>query len=261
LNRNARIALLLAGILVLILTAGFSFQWSAATSLWPWPDSRLSYIFIASILAAIAVPVIWIGLSGETGATVGGSLNLCLASGASAIYLFQLYAGGGEHAEFNDGLVLGIFAVAIGSILGWGLRHPIQDPRPMPPSVRISFAAFTAILILVGLALVLKAPVIFPWSLNPDSSVIFGWVFLGAALYFLYGTLRPSWHNARGQLMGFLAYDLILVGPFLAHLIDVQPEQMLSLILYLIVIFYSGGLAVYYLLINQQTRTWVAPTE
>ena len=260
-HRNVRYAFILAGIFVLILSAGFSLEWPIVISLWPWTDSHLSYVFIASILAAAAVPIIWIGLSAESGAVVGGGLNLCLMSGATAVYLVQLYAVRSEQPLLVTAIVFAFFALLSAAVLLWGLRHPIHDLRPVPAPVRVSFAAFTAVLILVGLALVLKASVIFPWPLNPDSSVIFGWVFLGAALYFLYGILRPAWHNARGQLMGFLAYDLILVGPFLAHFADVKQEYLLSLILYLIVIFYSGALAVYYLLLNQQTRTWLAPSQ
>jgi hypothetical protein len=37
---------------------------------------------------------------------------------------------------------------------------------------------------------------------------------------------------------------------------DIKPQFLLSLILYLIVIVYSGALAIYYLLINKDTRTW-----
>jgi hypothetical protein len=63
--------LVIAGV-VLVATGGFYFQMPWATSLWPWPDGRLSYIFIASILAAIVVPVVWITLVGEWGAAAGG---------------------------------------------------------------------------------------------------------------------------------------------------------------------------------------------
>jgi hypothetical protein len=45
---------------------------------------------------------------------------------------------------------------------------------------------------------------------------MFGLVFLGAATYFIYGALDPHWGNAIGQLAGFLAYDLVLLAPFLS---------------------------------------------
>ena len=66
----------------------------------------------------------------------------------------------------------------------------------------------------------------------------------------------PRWHSARGQLLGFLAYDLILIGPFLAHFNTVNPVHRLSLTIYTLVLVYSGALAVYYLFVNKTTRSW-----
>jgi hypothetical protein len=126
----------------------------------------------------------------------------------------------------------------------------------MPLLVRISFVLFTIVLLSVGTLLVLQRPVVFPWPLKPESSVIFGLIFLGAAVYFAIALRSTKWHSARGQLTGFLAYDLILIGPFLAHLSAVKPEHRFSLVLYISVLVYSGGLAVYYLFINKITRPW-----
>jgi hypothetical protein len=77
---------------------------------------------------------------------------------------------------------------------------------------------------------------------------------LGDAFYFLYSLLYPRWHNALGQLLSFLAYDLVLIGPFLLLFKTVKPESMLNLIVYVAVLLYSGGIAVYFLFINRQTR-------
>jgi hypothetical protein len=38
--------------------------------------------------------------------------------------------------------------------------------------------------------------------ITPELSVVIGWMFVGAALYFVYGLLRPSWLNSAGQLIG-----------------------------------------------------------
>jgi len=119
--------------------------------------------------------------------------------------------------------------------------------------VRVSFGIFVATLLLAGTALILRMP-IFPWDLNPDSSVVFGCIFLGDAFYFIYALLRPYWGNAFGQLLSFLAYDLVLIVPFLQLLESVKPGHMQSLIVYIVVLIYSGGLAVYYLFLNPQTR-------
>jgi hypothetical protein len=123
----------------------------------------------------------------------------------------------------------------------------------MPLLVRVSFGFFIASLIFSGSALIFRLP-IFPWALNPDSSVIFGCIFIGDAFYFLYSLLYPRWHNALGQLLSFLAYDLVLIIPFLLLFKTVKPEYMLNLIVYVAVLVYSGAIAVYYLFINSKTR-------
>ena len=82
------------------------------------------------------------------------------------------------------------------------------------------------------------------------------WMFLGAAMYFAYALLRPSWVNAAGQLAGFLAYDVVLIVPFLTRLPTVAPEHQLGLIVYITVVSYSGLLALYYLFIHKPTLIW-----
>jgi len=73
-------------------------------------------------------------------------------------------------------------------------------------------------------------------------------------MYFLHGLVRPSWANARGQLLGFLAYDLILLVPFIRHFDSVKPEHQLSLMVYTGVIVFSALLAIYFLFIHPSTR-------
>jgi hypothetical protein len=63
-------------------------------------------------------------------------------------------------------------------------------------------------LLIVSTRLIMKVPHSIPWMITPELSVVIGWMFFGAALYFAYGLLRPSWANAGGQMAGFLAYDL-----------------------------------------------------
>ncbi|HMZ06679.1 MAG TPA: hypothetical protein PK078_03600, partial [Anaerolineales bacterium] len=108
-------------------------------------------------------------------------------------------------------------------------------------------------LFLAGGALVVHQP-IFPWELNPDSSVVFGCIFLGDAFYFLYGLQRPHWHNALGQLLSFLAYDLVLIVPFILLFNTIEPSRYINLIIYIAVLVYSAAVAIYYLFLNPQTR-------
>lgn len=119
--------------------------------------------------------------------------------------------------------------------------------------VRWSFVVFVLALLFVSVRLWRQIPTI-PWPLTPELSLIVGYMFFGAAVYFVYGLLRPSWANAGGQLSGFLAYDLVLIVPFLTRLPTITPEFRMGLIIYTIVVVYSGLLAIYYLFINKSTR-------
>ncbi len=255
-NRNAnalRYVFVVVGVLVLVFAAGYALQMPWATSTWPWADGRLSYIFIGSILAAIAAGVIWIGLSGEWGALPAGAINLVVMLGSMSIFLFQLAAQGDRWYLWAYAAWCAVFALLNVGILLWSRRHAIRDPRPTPRLVRISFVVFAATLLVIGGLLLIRVPV-FPWPLNPDSSVMFGWIFVGDAFYFLYAVLYPRWHNACAQLWSFLAYDVVLIPPFVAYFAEVNPEYLLNLIVYMAVLVYSAALAIYYLFVNRETR-------
>ncbi len=244
------------GIVLTALTVGYIFQFPWAISTWPWPDGPLSHLFVGSILASITVAVFWIAFAGEWGAMAAGALNVLVMFAAMAIYLSWLYVQG-DHPSLLPYIVMALVAgLFSGGLFLWSRHIPIRDSRLTPYPVRISFVIFAATLILVSTALILKAPGIFPWLLNPDSSVMFGCIFLGDAFYFIVALLNPRWNNARSQLLSFLAYDLVLIGPFLGQFAVVKPDHRLSLIIYVLVLLYSGGLAIYYLFLNKTTRRW-----
>lgn len=252
-----RYVCVLVGVLLLAFAAAYVFQVPWATGTWPWTDGRLSYIFLGSIQAAIAASLIWIGLSGEWGALAAGALNMLVMAGGMAVFLFGLAAqGDGGYLWIYAGWCA-VFALLNVGLLLWSWRYAIRDPRPTPRLVRLSFVGFAAVLLVVGGMLLARVPNVFPWPLNPDSSVMFGWIYIGAACYFLYAVVYPRWHNARAQLWGFLAYDVVLLPPFLAHFAEVKPEHSLSLTIYVAVLVYSAALAIYYLFLNSATR---APT-
>jgi len=243
---------LVGGLVILVFAFGFVFRLPFATSTWPWEDGRYSYLFIGSILAAVSVAAVWVGWTGEFGALPAGSLNVFVITLTTSIYFFKL-ASQGRADMTLFGVLTAVSAVASLAAFFWSLNIPLKETRSMPKPVRVSFWIFIAALFLAGGALILQAP-IFPWALNPDSSVVFGCIFLGDAFYFLYGMFRPNWHNALGQLLSFLAYDLVLIVPFLGLLNTVEPDRIINLVVYTAVLIYSGGLAVYYLFINPQTR-------
>jgi len=250
--KTIRSLILIGGLVILVLAFGFIFRVPLVLGIWPWEDGRYSYLFIGSILAAVSAAALWIGSTGELAALPAGSLNIFVIALTASVYFFNLTLHGR-----SDMLVFGLasilMALASGAAFLWSRRLPLTDSRPTPMPVRVSFGIFIASLFLAGGALVLRMSV-FPWDLNPDSSVIFGCIFLGDAFYFLYGLLRPRWGNAFGQLLSFLAYDVVLIVPFISLINTVKPERMLNLIVYIAVLVYSGGLALYYLLINSQTR-------
>jgi len=247
-----RIAILIIGMIALILAFGFVFRMPLALSIWPWEDGRYSYLFIGSILAAVSAATLWIGWTGELGALPAGSLNVLVIALTTSVYFFTLVSQGrSDMLLFCLASIL--MAIVSGITFFWSRRLTLMDLRPTPMPVRISFGIFIVALFLAGGALVLRKP-IFPWDLNPDSSVIFGCIFLGDAFYFLYGLFHPRWGNAFGQLLSFLAYDLVLIVPFVLLFDTVKPDHMLNLTVYTTVLIYSGGLVIYYLLVNPQTR-------
>ncbi len=252
-----RAALVPATLILFVLVSGFLAQVPWVTGLWPWPLKPLSYIFIASILAAIAVPVLWIAVSGEAAAIRAGALDLAVMYGGMFVYVLTLIGNPHEPRLWPYALAFGLAAAGSAGAFLFARPIPWADPRSMPQPVRLSFGAFAMILIGAGVALVLHAS-IFPWQLGQETSVMFGLIFLGAATYFVYGALDPHWGNAVGQLAGFLAYDLVLLAPFLEHFGTAQGGSLVSLIIYVAFLVYSGTLASYYLFASNATRLRLA---
>jgi hypothetical protein len=209
----------------------------------------MTYTLVTSFFAAAAASTGWCAWKNEAGALPGIALDYLTIFAPLAV--FSLQTGTLPFAiACIVGVIFGLW------LLWWSRNIPIRDARPMPRLVYGSFVIFVIALVLVGGALVLKTPTVLPWTLTPELSVVCGWMFLGAAAYFAYGLARPGWHNAVGQLAGFLVYDLVLIIPFLQRLPTIAPEFQTSLYLYIVVVGYSGLLAIYYLFVNPATRLW-----
>jgi hypothetical protein len=252
-----RAALIPAALVLFGLVSGFLAKVPWVTGLWPWPDKLLSYVFIASILAAIAVPILWIALTGEAAAIRAGALDLTVMYGGMFVYVLTLIGHPNEPQLWPYALAFGL--AAAGSAGAFLLTRPVPwaDRRPMPQPVRLSFGALAVILTGAAIGLLLHAR-IFPWELGQETSVMFGLVFLGAATYFSYGAFDPHWGNAVGQLAGFLAYDLVLLAPFLERFTTARGGSLISLIIYVAVLVFSGALASYYLFASNATRIRLA---
>lgn len=252
-----RAALIPATLILFGLVSGFLAQVPWVTGLWLWPDKPLSYVFIASILAAIAVPILWIALTGEAAAIRAGALDLTVMYGGMFVYAITLTGNPGEPRLWPYVLAFGLATAGSAGAFILTRQVPWADPRPMPQPVRVSFGAFAVVLTGAAVGLLVHAS-IFPWQLGQETSVMFGLVFLGAATYFSYGVLDPHWGNAVGQLAGFLAYDLVLLAPFLERFTTARGGSLASLIIYVAFLLYSGALASYYLFASNATRIRLA---
>lgn len=221
---------------------------------WPFPDTtELTFIFLASIFAAAAASTVWSCLWGEVGSLAGVALDYAAIFWPTVAFLFLI------EPERGGGLTL--FAVLLITTAVFGtwllfvtIRRPFRDRRPTPRLALGSFAVFVVALVIAGGALVLGVPNILPWRVTPELSVVAGLIFLGAAAYFAYAVVRPGWMNAGGQLAGFLAYDLVLIVPFLVRLPTIPSEWFVSLVVYTAVVTFSGLLAAWYLFVRPDTR-------
>jgi hypothetical protein len=250
-------AVVLFGLADLVLTVGYFTEAPWATATWPWQELRsLDYLLVSSFLAGATAVILWIGFVGDWGALAGATMNVGTMNAGSAIYLLTLHARTHEPSLLRRGIVFALFALINVGVLVWSVRHPIRDRRPVDKLLRGSFLVFWVVLLYASIQLFRQSPTIFPWTIEPEVEVMVGWLFLGSAVYFAYGFFRPSWHNARGQLLAFLAYDLVLLPRYVLLFGTVSPEHLPSLILYVAVISYSTVLAIYYVFINPRTRGW-----
>ncbi|HMN27551.1 MAG TPA: hypothetical protein PKE45_05290 [Caldilineaceae bacterium] len=262
-----RVLLIVGGFAMLALSAIFCFNQELALKLWMWPDGPLSLYFVASMQAAIAAAMLWIGFSGELAALAPGALNLVvmMAGCALSFYLIDRRLTDQSLSLYTIGC--GLFALFNVWLYWWARRIPLRDNRPLPGPVRTSYWLFVFVLAGVGIALFLMGNGVLPWKFSEQNAytpLILGWMFFGDAFYFLYALIYPRWHNACAQLCSFLAYDLVLLGPLLirwpivqnvwAEAPKVAPGLESNLIIYSCVLIYSGALGVYYLLINPETR-------
>jgi hypothetical protein len=255
---TVRYILLLICVVQFFMAVAFFLQLPFATSLWPFPGTTpLTYIFIASIFAAAAASTLWAAGTRNYGALAGIGLDYLTIMIPVAIYSIQLGANTGNSQLTTYGIAC-VFGALFGLwLLLWSIRIPMDNTLPIPRLVRWSFVVFIIALLIVSVQLILQVPNVIPWVITPELSVVIGWMFLGAAAYFAYALLRPSWVNSAGQLAGFLAYDVVLIVPFLQRLPTVVPQFQTGLIVYTAVVIYSGLLAFYYLFISKSTRVWM----
>lgn len=250
-----RYALLLISMVQVLFAVAFFLQLPFAVSRWPFPGTTpLTFMLVSSIFAAAGASTLWATASRNYGALAGIGLDYVTILVPLSFYSFQIsemnpssqFLGFGIKCALGVLFGLGLFA--------WSIRIPIDKDPPMPVLVRWSFAFFIVALLVVSIKLLLGAPNIIPWKITPDLAVVIAWMFIGAAAYFAYGLLRPSWANSVGQLAGFLAYDVVLIVPFLNRLPSTGPDHRIGMMIYIAVVSYSGLLALYFLFVHRSTR-------
>lgn len=251
--------LLVMGLLAAVLGIGYYLQQPWALQTWPWSEGRLSYIFVSSILAAVAATMLWVGLAGRLAAAAGGFVHVAtLAGGLVTVFLpLALQADRprlAAYAAASAGAALACLAA-----FAWVRRLPPRDARRLPLSLRLWSGLYLLILIPAGTALIAQVPGIMPWPLKPEMSMVCGWVFVSAACSFAYPLLRPQVEYVRVGLIGFLAYDLVLIMPFVQHLDRVPPHLLGSLRLYLLALVASAAVSLYYLFWCPATRWQARP--
>jgi hypothetical protein len=225
-----------------------------ATAMWPIPNTgEMTFIFAASILAAAAASMAWAVVFGEPGSLVGIALDYLVITGVLAVYVLSLDTDRGGGPSMFVAAMLASTAFG-GWMLWWSWRQPLRGALATPRPVVAAFAVFVLALALAGVALVLQVPNVMPWPLTPELSVVSGSMFLGAAGYFGYGIARPRWSNAGGQLAGFLAYDLVLIVPFVTRFGQIYGGSTVSLGVYTAIVVGSGVLAGWYLFVAPETR-------
>lgn len=249
-----RAASAIAALAFTLLAVGFVAGWTWVGNLWPFilDETRLGQIFLSSIALAIALPLVWVAVTGSVRSAAAGLINLVVMFGAMAAYLFSQSGDRPELRAYAIGTATAAF-ILVGAFVH-AQRQPWLDERRMPTPLRVGFVAAPVALVLVAVQLIRENPHIFPWPLAGGSSVMYGLIFLGAAVYFVVGALEARWASATGQLIGFLAYDLVLIVPFVQRFGTVPAEHRPSLIVYTAVLVTSGAGAIWYLLLDPATR-------
>ena len=249
-----RHGLLSIGVLSGIGALGYFLQWPWMLATWPWPESRLSYVFVSSILAAVAGAMAWVGLSGRLAGAAGGFLHVATMMIGLAIVWLPL----AQQRQQNWLMVyaLGCAAAAIGCLVAfaWVRRLAVLDTRPIPTALRVWSVLYILILLPAGAALIAVVPGIMPWPVKPEMSMVCGWVFVAAAWSFAYPLLHPQIEHIRVGLVGFLVYDAVLIPPFVQHLDKVRPELQNSLRLYLLALAVTAVVSIYYMFLCPRTR-------
>src|SRR5574342_858299 len=80
---------LISGASLFLFALGVYFLLPAATKFWIWPETPpLGFVFVGAMLAGAAMPLIWIGLSGQFSAIRAAMLAGMVANTGIALHLY-----------------------------------------------------------------------------------------------------------------------------------------------------------------------------
>lgn len=210
-----RVLAALAALVLAALAAGLYRQAGWATAFWSLPGERMDYIFLSGIVVAIAIPLAWVAWRNEPGALRALGMTLGFGATSLGVYLLAL----GRERDDRELLLGGAGYVVAGIVMAliwlWARRLPLGDARPLPLLVRAGIAAIVLPLVAVGVPLTFQVEDVFPWRLAPESSTMFGLIFLSAALLFGWIALHPKRAYGEMALAAFLGYTLVLAVPYI----------------------------------------------
>ncbi len=213
-----RAACLLVAFLLTLVSIASYFQSSVIKEMWPWEGEAMTYRFAAAYLFAFAGSLLWIAISREMAGLKGISLTVIVNAFGMSVFL-AIYSVRHQTTELIPNLVgmIAILGCGLYSI-GWSSKiAPIQT-NPTPKTVRDSMVVFPLILMIASIRLILQSSNVFPWDPQPQWSTIIGLCLMGSVFYFGFGAIDGRWVHAGGQFAGFLAYDLVLIPPYLRML-------------------------------------------
>lgn len=241
--------LAVAGLAAASFGLGLLFEVAWVADLWIWPRAAApNHAFVGAVALSAAALLLWLARSGWWAAGVPLLVNALVATSGTALAL----VGAGTSADDARVRVYAWIAGAAAAASALGLlllrgRTRRADAPPAPP-VQRSFAAFALLFLGVGVAETTGLVEAFPWPLSRTAAQVYGSIALGAAAFFLHLALVPSARSARGALLGFLVYDLAVLLPLANVAPATAPERVPSLVLYAVVLLWSGGLALWALL-------------
>src|SRR5690349_4603242 len=84
------------GAVFMAVAVGLGLGWGWARGLGPWAGGRLFYLLVGSILAAVWVAFVWLGVVGEWGALAAGAAQAVVMTAGMAVYMGQLAGRAGR---------------------------------------------------------------------------------------------------------------------------------------------------------------------